>query len=76
MLMTSDVIDHIVTQTNQFANQLSSPLLGWETCTEERLKSFLGLVILMGINRLPTGSLILIVQSWYHLGHIGGIMHC
>ena len=51
--MTSEVIGHIQTQTNLFAAQRSSPLLGWEICTEERLKSFLGLVILMDIKRLP-----------------------
>ena len=52
-LMTSDVIDHIVTETNRFAAQRSSPLLGWESCTSDRLKSFLGLLIIMGIKRLP-----------------------
>ena len=51
--MTPRIIDHIVTQTNLFASQRSTPLLGWETCTSDRLRSLLGLVIAMGVKRLP-----------------------
>ena len=50
--MTSEVIGHIVTQTNPFAAQRSSPLLGWEICTEEGLKSWLSRIgIVMAIRQ-------------------------
>ena len=55
LIFTDDVIAHIVFQTKLYARQCPPPsAYEWEECTPERLKSFLGLVILMGLKRVPS----------------------
>lgn len=55
LFFSTNVIDHIVAQTNLYANQNPpSPSYEWERCTHAKLKSFLGLCILMGLKRVPS----------------------
>ena len=64
MLLTDDILDSIVTQTNLYADQYMSThnlpprsrVHGWsrETFTREELKKFIAHVIIMGLVNLPT----------------------
>ena len=53
LFFTPSIIEHIVDQTNSYASQMTTPPQGWQQCTPNRLRSFLGLVIVMGIKRMP-----------------------
>ena len=55
LFFSSNVIDHIVQQTNLYARQKPpSPSYEWEDCTPDKMKSFLGLSILMGLKKVPS----------------------
>ena len=53
LFLTPSIVEYIVNQTNLYISQMSSPPQGWKPCTSDRLHSFWGLVIAMGINCLP-----------------------
>ena len=53
LFLTPSIIESIVNQTYLYVSQMSIPPQGWKPCTSDRLRSFLGLVIAMGIKRLP-----------------------
>ena len=48
-----EIVDHIVSHTNIYASQRKTVLIRWQNCTTERLKSFLGMIIAMGVKRMP-----------------------
>ena len=64
MLLTDDILDNIVTQTNLYASQYISThnlpprsrVHGWsrEPFTTEELQKFISLVIIMGLVNLPS----------------------
>ena len=64
MLLTDDVLDNIVTQTNLYASQYTlthnllprSRVHGWsrEPFTQEELQKFIALIIVMGLVNLLT----------------------
>lgn len=62
MLLTNDILDNIVEQTNLYASQyISSHNLpsrsrvhNWEPLTREELKKFIALIIIMGLVNMPT----------------------
>ena len=54
LLFTDNMFDHIVEQTNLYATQNPPSVhYKWEDITSNELKAFFGLIILMGIKRLP-----------------------
>ena len=50
---TPSIIEYIVNQTNLYASQMSTLPQVWKPCISDRLRSFLGLVIAIGIKHLP-----------------------
>ena len=53
---TKEIIDMIVTQTNIYGKQMilgNNSTTKWEEVTENTIRSFLGLLIIMGLHRLP-----------------------
>ena len=53
---TKDIIDMIVTQTNIYGKQKilgNNSTTKWEEISENTIRSFLGLLIIMGLHRLP-----------------------
>ena len=53
LFLIPSIIEYIVNLTYLYASQMSTPPQGWKLCIFDRLHSLLGLVIAMGIKRLP-----------------------
>ena len=58
VIFTDEIFDHILSETNHYARQkyATKPrlLAAWKDATVAELKAFLGVVIIMGINNLPS----------------------
>eukprot|EP00731_Ephydatia_muelleri_P013728 Em0007g1038a len=52
---TDSLIDHIVIQTNKYAQETMEPtkFLKWKSVTTEELRAYFGFMILMGLVRMP-----------------------
>ncbi len=51
-LFSHDMLDHIVEETNKYAIQQQSK--NWEPTTKAEIEAFIGIIILMGIHKLPS----------------------
>ena len=53
-LLDNDIIDHIVEQTNLYATQKHPGAhYKWQPTCNDEMKLFLGMIVAMGVHRLP-----------------------
>lgn len=68
----SEIIKKIVDETNLYAEQKNEK--NWTPLTQEELQAFLGILIMMGINKLPTLELYWSSDPFFNNQEISSIM--
>jgi len=72
MFFTAEVIDNLVQQTNLYAEQNGTR--HWHETTSSEIKSFLGLLIAMGIHRLPNYRQFWSTDPFFRVQQIADVM--
>lgn len=71
-MFTGEVFELIIAETNRYANQKS--VVGWTDIDGPELKAFLGIVIIMGYNILPSMELYWSSDPGFRVDEIASIM--
>lgn len=81
LFLSNDIIELIVEETNRYARQLllnqnvlKSRLNSWTDCNEDEIKRFFSIILVMGLNELPSINLYWSRDPMFHNDFIANTM--